>query len=100
MESYVICDTNETLQGMRMAGILGEILSDKQKILLKIDELINNKEIGIVILTHTIKAGIEDEVMERKLKNRDTLIVEIPGPDGFIQKNFITKYIDDSIKVK
>jgi|LGOV01.1.fsa_nt_gb V/A-type H+-transporting ATPase subunit F len=100
MESYLISDNEETLLGMKLAGIEGELMQDDELILKKIDELINNPQIGIVILTHRIKVRLEDEVMSRKLKSRETLIVEIPGPNETIKSDFITKYIRESIGIK
>lgn len=100
MESYLISDNEETLIGMRMAGISGEILSDPEQIINKIDELIETPNIGIIILTHTIKEMVEDEVMERKLGAKETLIVEIPGPKEGMKSDFITKYIRESIGLK
>ena len=100
MESYLISDNHETLQGMRMAGVLGEIINDKELIIKKIDELIEDQDVGIIILTHKTKMLIEEEVMERKLKTKETLIVVIPGPREKIESDFITKYIRESIGVK
>lgn len=100
MKSYLISDNLDTLQGMRMAGIIGEILEDRELIIRKIDSLIENPDIGIIILTHKIKHLVEDEVMARKLKSKNTLIVEIPGPKESVESDFITKYIRESIGIK
>lgn len=100
MESYLISDNEDTLLGMKMAGVEGELMTDDEKIIKKIDELIKDPKIGIVILTHSIKVRLEDEIMKRKLKARETLIVEIPGPKESIQNDFITRYIRESIGLK
>ena len=100
MESYIISDNEETLIGMKMAGISGEIMTDREVIIKKIDELILDPKVGIIILTHQIKMMIEEEVMKRKLQSRETLIVEIPGPKENIKSDFITKYIRESIGLK
>jgi len=60
----------------------------------------DNPEIGIVILTHSIKVRIEEEVMARKLHAKNTLLVEVPGPGESIQSDFITRYIRESIGLK
>lgn len=100
MESYLISDNEETLVGMQMAGIQGEILTDPELVLKKIDSLIAQTEIGIIILTHSLKSVIEDEVMKRKIASNETLIVEIPGPNDQSQHDFITRYIRESIGLK
>ena len=100
MKSYIISDNEESLQGMRLTGIDGEIIREKELILEKIDKLIKNPSIGIIILTQGIKILVEEEVMIRKLSSTDTLIVEIPCPREKIQSDFITKYIRESIGLK
>lgn len=100
MESYLISDNEETLLGMKMAGISGELLTENLEILDRIDELILDPKIGIIILTHKTKEKIEEEVMTRKLQSKETLIVEIPGPREAIKSDFITKYIRESIGLK
>lgn len=100
MESYLLSDNDETLQGMRMAGILGEVLDDKELIIKKIDELILDSNIGIIILTQKVKNLVFEEIMERKIQAKDTLIVEIPGPKEKIREDVITNYIRESIGIK
>ncbi|MCH4889380.1 ATP synthase subunit F [Acidaminobacter sp. JC074] len=100
MESYLISDNEDTLLGLKMAGIEGQLMTDDDLIIKKIDELIDDPKIGIIILTHTIKVRIEDQVMARKLRAKDTLIVEVPGPKESIQSDFITRYIRESIGLK
>ena len=100
MESYLISDNEDTLLGLKMAGIEGKIMTDDELIIKKIDELIDDPEIGIIILTHTIKVRIEEQVMARKLRAKNTLIVEVPGPGQSIQSDFITRYIRESIGLK
>jgi V/A-type H+-transporting ATPase subunit F len=100
MESYLISDNEETLVGMQMAGIRGEILTDPEAVLHKIDQLLEDPQIGLIILTQRIKQSIEEEVMIRKMQSRNTLIVEIPGPKDKSQPDFITKYIRESIGLK
>lgn len=100
MKSYLISDNNETLLGMRMAGISGEIVEGKELVLKKIHELIDNPDIGIIILTHKIKLLAAEEIMDIKLKTKETLIVEIPGAREKIESDFITRYIRESIGIK
>jgi V/A-type H+-transporting ATPase subunit F len=100
MESYLISDNEETLLGMKLAGVEGELMTDDQAIIEKIDHLIADDHTGIIILTHNIKVRLEEEVMKRKLISRETLIVEIPSPGESIQSDFITKYIRESIGLK
>jgi V/A-type H+-transporting ATPase subunit F len=100
MISYLISDNQDTLVGMKMAGVQGEIILEPEAIIRRIDELLLQPEIGLIILTYNIKNKVAEAVMERKLASKDTLIVEIPGPNQKINTDFITKYIRESIGLK
>lgn len=101
MKSYLISDNRETLVGMRLAGIEGEILSTREKVLEKLEACFLNQEIGIVILTEHIYSLVEEEVSHYKLKRRYPLIVEIPDRHGQKRgENYLTKDIKESVGIK
>ena len=100
MISYLISDNTDTLVGMRLAGITGIVLKTREEALEEFNSCLNNKEIGILILTENIFKLIEEEVMSAKLKNIFPLIVEIPDRTGLKRdSNFITNYINESIGI-
>ena len=100
MISYLISDNTDTLVGMRLAGITGVVLKTREEALEEFNDCLNNKEIGILILTENIFDLISEEVMEVKLKNTFPLIVEIPDRTGLKRDtNFITNYINESIGI-
>lgn len=100
MKSFLISDNMDAMIGMKTAGINGLMMTEKEEIIKKIDDLIEDSEIGIVLLTRGIMTQVQNEVMDRKLKHNKTLIVEIPSPGETIRKDFITKYIRESIGLK
>jgi len=100
MRSYLISDNEDAVIGMKTAGVDGMIITGPDEILKKIDELVKDKEIGIVLLTRDVMRAVEAEVMDRKLQSKHTLIVEIPSPGQETRKDFITRYIRESIGLK
>lgn len=101
MKSFVISDNKDTLVAMRLAGISGVILHEKDEIIEAIRNIMADKEIGILILTEEIFEVVHEEVTQIKLKRRFPLIVEIP--DRFGQRkeeNYITRYINESVGIK
>ena len=99
MISYLISDNTDTLVGMRLAGITGVVLKTREEALEEFNDCLNNKEIGILILTENI-FNLISEVMAVKLKNTFPLIVEIPDRTGLKRDpNFITNYINESIGI-
>ncbi|MGL5256315.1 MAG: V-type ATP synthase subunit F [Proteocatella sp.] len=101
MKSFLISDNKDTMVAMRLSGISGVILHEKEEIINQIIEVLNDKEIGILILTEAVFETVQEEVMSIKLKRAYPLIVEIP--DRFGQRreeNYITRYINESVGVK
>lgn len=100
MKSFVISDNSETLIGMRLAGIGGVILETEDEIIEKIDELIADAEVGIIMITGGILQRAEEAIMERKLRESETLIVQIPGTLEDFDEDRMTRYIRESIGLK
>lgn len=101
MKSFLISDNKDTMVAMRLSGISGVILHEKEEIINQIIEVLNDKEIGILILTEAVFETVQEEVMNIKLRRAYPLIVEIP--DRFGQRreeNYITRYINESVGVK
>ena len=100
MVSYLISDNTDTLVGMRLSGITGVVLHEKNEVLEEFKKCLSNKNIGILILTEKIFDLIPDDVMQAKLKRKFPLIVEIPDRHGLRRdEDFITKYINESIGI-
>ncbi|WP_430884045.1 V-type ATP synthase subunit F [Fusibacter sp. JL216-2] len=102
MKSFLISDNKETLIGMRLTGISGMILEKEEDIIRKIDALIKDDEVGIIMITGGIMKIAEQAIMQRKLEASETLIVQIPGTheDGEGDDDRLTRYIRESIGLK
>ena len=101
MKSFLISDNKDTLVAMRLGGINGVILHEREEILSQISECISDEEIGILVLTEKVFDIVEEEVMELKLKRTRPLIVEIPDRFGSQRdENYILKSISESIGIK
>ena len=100
MRSIIISRSMDILAGIRLAGIEGIYCKD-------IEELENNfkiykdeKNVGIIVLTESDFKEIEDEVIKVKLSRKLPLVVTIPDQGGLKDKDFILRYIKESIGVK
>ncbi len=100
MKSFLICNDQETLVGMRLAGVQGIILTDRTEVLSMIERKIKDDETGIIILTKAIMQMAEKEIMAIKLKSKFKLIVEIPGAGLSYEDDYITRHIRESIGIK
>ena len=101
MKSYFISDNHDTWVGMRLAGIEGVLLHDKEEVLKALKTATTNPEIGIIILTEKIVDLAPNEIMEYKIKNKKPLIIEIPDRHGTTRgSDVITSYIRDSVGIR
>ena len=51
MKMYLISDNIDTWTGMRLAGVEGAVVHEKQELKAEIDKVLADKEIGILLLT-------------------------------------------------
>lgn len=101
MNMYLISDNIDTLTGMRLAGVEGVVVHEKQELREAIDKVLADKEIGIVLLTEKFGRDFPDIVNEVKLNYKLPLFIEIPDRHGTGRKpNFITAYVNEAIGLK
>ena len=101
MKSFFISDNHDTWVGMRLAGIDGIILHERDEFLEALKKAMMDSEIGIIILTEKIVDLAPEVVMEVKTKNKKPLIIEIPDRHGTTRgQDVITSYIRDSVGIR
>lgn len=100
MKSYLISDNRDTIIGMRLANIDGVLAQTREEITARFKEAVEDKDIGIIIITEKIFEEMKEEVLELKRTGSSQLIVTIPDRTGLKDKNFIMRYIKESIGIK
>jgi len=98
---YLISDNIDTLTGMRLAGVEGSVVHDKEELKEVLHTVMNNKEIGIVLLTEKFGREYPDLINDVKLTYKLPLVIEIPDRHGTGRKpDFITSYVNEAIGLK
>ena len=100
MRSLVISLDSDTLMAFRLSGMEGIRAKDTGDGYDKLTNALNDKEIGLIIIDESILLDNKAEIMELKLKTKNTLIIHIPEKEGLKEKDFILRYIRESIGVK
>lgn len=101
MKAYFISDNVDTFVGLKVAGIKGIVTHSSEEALKIVEELRNNKEISLIILTEKIADLIPYKLKELKLSKTGPLIVEIPDRHGTMRgEDSIVRYVKESIGVK
>lgn len=101
MKMYLISDNVDTLTGMRLAGVDGIVVHEREELKEALEGAIHDQTIGIVLLTEKFGREFPDLISEMKLKRKMPLLVEIPDRHGTgRKKDFITSYVNEAIGLK
>ena len=101
MRFFLISDNVDTQMGMRLAGIEGVVVHESKEVNDALENAMNAKDIGIVLITEKLVALSPDLVYDLKLNRKRPLIVEIPDRHGSGRaKDSITRYVREAIGVK
>jgi len=101
MIAYCISDNTDTVVGMRLAGIEGEVIDNREDMLAKLDELIHDSNVAIILMTTKAIDLVADVVADYKLNLTKPLICEISDRHGSSKiGETIDAYISEAIGVK
>lgn len=82
MKIYLISDNIDTQVGMRLAGIEGCVVHGEQETAEAVREAVENKEIGVLLITEKAAESIKEYIRELKITLHTPLITEIPDRHG------------------
>ena len=101
MRYYLLSDNIDTLTGMRLVGIEGEIIEDAETLSKRLDKLTRDTTIAVLLLTDTINNMCKEKLMNIKLNSKQPLIVVIPDRHGNGRlSDSITSYVKDAVGLK
>ena len=100
MKMFLISDNQDTLTGMRLAGVEGSIAKSRSELEELLDRAFRDKDIGIVLINERFSVKYPEVTNAAKM-NRETLVIEIPDRHGTGRRpDFITSYINEAIGEK
>ena len=101
MRMYLISDNADTLTGMRLAGVDGIIVKEKETLEKALNESLKDKNIGIILLTESLGRKFPDLVKTVRTEHKKPLLIGIPDRHGTGRRpDFITAYVNDAIGLK
>ena len=101
MKMYLISDNIDTWTGMRLAGVDGAVVHERDELKRELDKVLADKSIGIILLTEKFGREFQEIIDNVKLERKLPLIVEIPDRHGTGRKpDFITSYVNEAIGLK
>lgn len=101
MKMYLISDNIDTLTGMRLAGVEGIVVHERQELKEALDNVLADREVGILLLTEKFGREFPEIIDNVKLERKLPLIIDIPDRHGTGRKpDFITSYVNEAIGLK
>ena len=101
MKMYLISDNIDTMTGMRLAGIEGVVVHEKEELKAALQNALADKEIGILLLTEKFGREFPEIIDNVRLERRLPLLIEIPARHGTGRRpDFITSYVNEAIGLK
>lgn len=100
MRFYLISDNADTLVGMRLAGIEGELVHDAESVERAVNACLADGSTGIILITRQLCELCGEFITDVKRTHDQPLIVEIPDRHGSQGSDSIARYVRDTIGIK
>ena len=101
MKMYLISDNVDTYTGMRLAGMEGVVVHERDELREALEKTLTDKTIGIVLLTEKFGQEFPEILDQFRLERQMPLLIEIPDRHGTgRKKDFITSYVTEAIGLK
>ena len=101
MKMFLISDNVDTCTGMRLAGVDGIVVHEREELSRALEKVMTDSTIGIVLLTEKFGREFPEIIDEIRLNRKMPLIVEIPDRHGTGRRiDFITSYVNEAIGLK
>lgn len=101
MKMFLISDNIDTYTGMRLAGVEGVVVHEREELRRALEQAVENKGNGIILLTEKFGKEFPDIIDDIRLNHRLPLLIEIPDRHGTGRApDFITSYVNEAIGLK
>ena len=101
MKMFLISDNIDTYTGMRLAGVEGVVVHERQELKNELDKVLSDKTIGIILITEKLRDEFPEIIDDIKLQRKLPLLVAIPDRHGTGRRpDFITSYVNQAIGIK
>ena len=101
MKFFLLSDNIDTQTGMRLAGVDGVVVHERDEFIAAFQKALADKDIAVLLITEKLMDLVPEYIETYKVNNRLPLIVELPDrhrsnrPD-----DYILSYVRDAIGVK
>jgi len=98
---YLISDNIDTCMGMRLAGIEGVVLHEREEVVAAVRRVVEDPAVGILLITEKLAELCHDVIDDLKLNQKKMLVVEVPDRHGGSRAtDALERYVNEAIGVK
>ena len=100
MRFFLISDNIDTRLGMRLAGIEGIVVHEKEEVISELKTAMSDKDIAIILITEKLAELCQKEVYNYKQNNPSPLILIVPDRHGAGRnEDAIANYVKEAIGI-
>jgi len=101
MRFYLIADNVDTQTGLRLAGVEGVVVHERDEVKAAIRDAMDDTDVAVLLITEKLAGIVPEQVDEMRLRRSRPLVVVIPDRHGTGRApDSITRYIREAIGVK
>lgn len=101
MKYFLLSDNIDTLTGMRLAGVEGIVVHEKEEFKQEFDKVLKNDAVAVLLITEKLVDLAPEYIEEQQINNKIPLIVELPDRHGTSRPDdYILNYVKDAIGVR
>ena len=101
MKFYLLSDNVDTVMGMRLAGVDGEVIHEVGEVKSALAAAMDRDDVGVVLITQKLVSLCRDDIYKLKLTRPRPLIVEIPDRHGGAGvSDAMLRYVREAVGVK
>ena len=101
MKMFLISDNIAPYTGLRLAGVEGVVVHEREELKHALQDAIADRENGVILLTEKFGKEFPDIIDDVRLNHRLPLLIEIPDRHGTGRApDFITSYVNEAIGLK
>jgi len=97
MKMFVLSDNTDTYTGLRLAGIDGVVVHEREELLAELEKIVTDESCGIVLITEKLRK-LGDDVISKMMSDRSRpVFLEIPDRHGLRSVSSVTDHIRGAI---
>ncbi|MBC8545611.1 V-type ATP synthase subunit F [Clostridiaceae bacterium NSJ-31] len=101
MKLFLLSDNIDTYLGMRLAGIEGKVLHERDEVEQAVREAVDDPTVGILLITEKLADLCPDLIQSIKLGQKRMLVTEVPDRHGGSRAaGALERYVSEAIGVK